>query len=96
MMKTLVGVDPGAASGLPLFAGEHRVTRTDQFILCAKSRDQPVGNTRQQHGQNSDLLAHESKPENSVRHRFSLAFVSGYQRPQLSNLQTMPAGIGGE
>jgi hypothetical protein len=56
MMKTLVGVDPGAASCLPPFAGLHRITRKDQFILRTKSRDQPVGNTRERLEEKVDSL----------------------------------------
>jgi hypothetical protein len=66
MMKTFVGVDPGAASCLPPFAGLHRITRTDQFILRKKSRDQPVGNTREHLGENADLTPCAAMPANSA------------------------------
>jgi hypothetical protein len=65
-MKTFVGVDPGAASCLPPFAGPHRITRTAQSILRTKSRDQPVGNTREHLGENADLAPCAAMPANSA------------------------------
>ena len=76
MMKTLVGVDPGAAACVPPFAGLHRITRADQFILRTKSRDQPVGNTRERLGENADLAPCGYAGELGIRRRSALKDVS--------------------
>jgi hypothetical protein len=52
MMKTLVGVDPGAASCIPPFAGLHYHAHKTT-ILRTKSCDQPVGNIHECLGENA-------------------------------------------